>query len=75
MRIKKKKSLFIKLGILVSAFIGVLCSLVVPTHAYTLSDNFVYSSNGLNLLDPDTCPLAISIVSKVQSLELAIVVV
>ena len=31
--IKKKKSLFIKLGILVSAFIGVVCSLVVPTKA------------------------------------------
>lgn len=52
--IKKKKSLFIKLGILVSAFIGVVCSLVVPTHAYTLSNDFVYSSNGLNIQSPST---------------------
>ena len=52
MRLKKKKSLFIKLGILVSAFVGVLCSLVVPTYAYTLSNDFVYSSNGLNIISP-----------------------
>lgn len=47
MRLKKKKSLFIKLGILVSAFIGVLCSLVVPTKA-AITENASYVSKPYN---------------------------
>ena len=46
---KKRNKLLIKLGILCTAFVGLITALVVPTYAYSLDSNGNIQSS--NLID------------------------